>query len=98
MLLAPSPLHCTNFAKVSNVATQSWRETASSVVFALALTTVLAATLFVVVALNPKESIYGNSPWYYAGICVLIAPLLLLISRRLDGDISRTSVPRLVDR
>lgn len=68
-----------------NLVTRAWRESASSVVFALALTAVLAATLFVVVALNPKQAVYGNLPWYYAGFCALVAPLLFLLCKRLDA-------------
>lgn len=79
-------------------ATPSWYETASSVVYALALTAVMAAALFVVVALNPKATVYGNLPWYYAGFCVLAAPLLLLLSRRFDGDVARSDDPRPVGR
>ncbi len=76
-----------------NLVTRSWRESASSVVFALALTAVLAATLFVVVAVNPKEAVYGHLPWYYAGFCVLAAPLLFLLSRRLDVKVTRSAGP-----
>ncbi|MCU0704144.1 MAG: hypothetical protein MUF18_09245 [Fimbriiglobus sp.] len=78
-----------------STATRSWRETASSVVFALALTAVLAATLFVVVALNPKEAMYGNLPWYYAGFCALVAPLLFLLCKRLDASGCARGVTRL---
>ncbi len=81
-----------------SAATRSWRETASSVVFALALTAVLAAALFVVMALNPKDSVYGNLPWYYAGFCAVAAPLLFLLCRRLDSDVARSDAARPVGR
>ena len=74
---------------------RSWRETTSSVIFALALTCLLAATLFVIVAINPKDAIYGNLPWYYAGFCALATPILLFLSRWLDGqEAQSTAAPR----
>lgn len=65
-------------------ATQSWREAASNVFFALSLAAMMGVTLFVTVGVNPKAEGYGNMPWYYAGVCLLTSVLLSLLSRRLD--------------
>ena len=64
-------------------ATQSWREAASDVTYALSLTAIMAVTLFVTVGINPKAEGYGNIPWYYAGVCLLTSILLSFLSRRL---------------
>lgn len=63
-------------------ATQSWREAASNVTYALSLTALMAVTLFVTVGVNPKAEGYGNLPWYYAGGCLLAAAGLYVLSRR----------------
>jgi uncharacterized membrane protein YhdT len=62
-------------------ATTSWRDALSTVLFALSLTAVLAAVLFILVALNPKEATYNNLPWYYAGGCLIAAPILYVLCR-----------------
>lgn len=65
-------------------ATQSWRDAACNVTFALSLTAIMAVALFVIVAINPKSESYGNTPWYYAGVSLLASGLLYFASRRLD--------------
>lgn len=65
-------------------ATHSWRDAASTVAFAVALTAFVATALFVLVGLNPKSEDYGNSPWYYAGGCMLASVLMYTLSRRFD--------------
>ncbi|VTS02295.1 phytoene/squalene synthase family protein [Tuwongella immobilis] len=62
----------------------NWRETASSVCYAISLTAILAATLFVMVALNPKSAAYDVLPWLYSGICIMLAPGFYVLSRRFD--------------
>jgi hypothetical protein len=56
----------------------------STVTFALALTAIMGAALFVTVGINPKNEDYGNSPWYYAAGSVSAAALLYALSRRFD--------------
>lgn len=65
-------------------ANQSWREAASNVTYAMSLTAIMAVPLFVTVGINPKAEGYGNTPWYYAGVCLLTSVLLSFLSRRLD--------------
>jgi hypothetical protein len=67
--------------------TRTWREAASTAAFALGLTAVMAAALFVSVALNPKDESYGHAPWFYAGGSAVFAALLLAWHRRLDRSL-----------
>jgi hypothetical protein len=39
----------------------------------LSLTSVTAAALFVLVAINPKDAAYGGTPWLYVGGSVILA-------------------------
>ncbi len=72
-------------------ATQSWREAASNVMFAMSLTAIMAVTLFVNVGFNPKADGYGNLPWYYAGGCLLASAALYVLSRRFGQTRQRAS-------
>jgi hypothetical protein len=47
------------------------RDAVSIVLFAATLVLFLGAVLFVTVALNPKDAVFGNLPWLYMGVCVL---------------------------
>jgi hypothetical protein len=73
----------------------TWRDTIASVLYALALTNFLGATLFVVVGINPKHDQYGNMPWYYATLCLLLTAPLYYFSRRYErlesGPMNNTS-------
>jgi hypothetical protein len=45
-----------------------------SVVFTgLSLTCITAATLFVLVMINPKDASYGRTPLFYAGVAAVLA-------------------------
>jgi len=68
-------------------ATQSWRDAASTVTFALALTAIMGAALFATVGLNPKAEGDGNSPWYYMAGCTTASILLYVLNRRLDKTV-----------
>ena len=39
----------------------------------LSLTSVTAAALFVLVAINPKDSAYGETPWLSVGVSLVLA-------------------------
>lgn len=67
-----------------SIETQSWREAASNVTYALSLTAIMALALFVTVGVNPKAEGYGNLPWYYACGCLLASVCLWVLSRRLS--------------
>ena len=84
----PRLMNCPNPRPTMISATQSWRDAASTVAFALALTAIMGAALFVTVGINPKTEGFGNSPWYYAGGSLTAAPLLYALSRRLDKRLS----------
>ncbi len=80
----PRLMNCPNPRPPMISATQSWRDAASTVAFAFALTAIMGAALFVTVASNPKAEVYGSLPWYYAGGSLTIAPLFFALSRWLD--------------
>jgi uncharacterized membrane protein YhdT len=63
---------------------QSWRDATSNALFALSLTALMAAALFVTVAVNPKSENYRGLPWSYAACCLLGWALLHLLQRRFD--------------
>lgn len=45
----------------------------SHVWLGLSLTCITATVLFILVAVNPKESAYGATPWAYAGVSACLA-------------------------
>jgi hypothetical protein len=61
---------------------KNWRETLHVAMFGTSLTLFLAATLFVMVGLNPKQSSFGMMPWVYAGMSLLASGILYIASRR----------------
>lgn len=61
---------------------RTWQETIYIALFGVSLTLFLASTLFVLVAINPKQSIFGNMPWIYAGLSLIASLVCYLISRR----------------
>jgi hypothetical protein len=60
---------------------QSWRDALSNVIYAIFLTALMAATLFVIVGVNPKFENYGYQPWYYAGGCLLTTGAMYALSK-----------------
>jgi hypothetical protein len=61
---------------------KNWRETLHVAIFGTSLTLFLAATLFVMVGLNPKQSSFGVMPWIYAVVSLIASGILYVVSRR----------------
>lgn len=59
----------------------------------LSLTCITAAVLFVLVAINPKEAAYGQTPLVYAGGSAVLA----IAFNRAAARLSRLSVPEQTD-
>ena len=58
----------------------------------ISLTLVMAATLFVLVGLNPKETSYESLPWIYSIVCAFLAAVTGLLARRYNGLFELESV------
>ncbi len=65
--------------------TRSWRDATSNVAFAISLTAFMGSTLFVLVALNPKQENYDNLPWYYAAFCLVLSGAVYMLHRRIEA-------------
>ena len=50
----------------------------------ISLTFVMATTLFFLMGLNPKETVYSSLPWIYSGACAAIAATTGLTARRVN--------------
>ncbi len=50
----------------------------------ISLTFVMATTLFFLMGLNPKETVYSSLPWIYSGACAALAAATGLLARRIN--------------
>ena len=50
----------------------------------VSLTFVMATTLFLLMGLNPKETVYSSLPWIYSGGCATLAATTGLLARRVN--------------
>ncbi len=53
----------------------------------ISLTFVMATTLFFLMGLNPKETVYNSLPWLYSGACAVIATMTGLMARRVNRNL-----------
>ncbi len=53
----------------------------------ISLTFVMATTLFLLMGLNPKETVYSSLPWVYCGICAAIAVATGVIAQRINRQL-----------
>jgi phytoene synthase len=54
----------------------------------LSLTFVMATTMFLLMGLNPKETVYEGLPWIYSGGCALIAAGTGIMARRMNQHLT----------
>ncbi len=59
----------------------------------ISLTFVMATTLFFLMGLNPKETVYEGLPWIYSGGCALIAAVTGIIARRMNQHLQPQPEP-----
>lgn len=53
----------------------------------ISLTFVMATTLFFLMGLNPKETVYSSLPWIYSGISAAIATVTGVIAQRINRQL-----------
>jgi phytoene synthase len=58
----------------------------------ISLTFVMATTLFFLMGLNPKATVYSSLPWFYSGICATIAAVTGGMARRINRQLSLQSI------
>jgi phytoene synthase len=75
----------TNFFSIRNSTMN--RETRYLGYLGISLTFVMATTLFFLMGLNPKETVYSSLPWVYSGVCAAIAFTTGLIARRMNQQL-----------
>jgi hypothetical protein len=67
---------------------KSWRASIHVALFGTSMTLFMAAALFVLVGLNPKQSSFGMMPWIYAGISLLASIVLYFLALRYQNNTS----------